>query len=257
MIKIENIKISDIPTLYIYKDPNGPAVESPATIILHGITNGKEANLHYAYLLAEKGFKVFLPDASHHGERGVAFTDKDRTYAIGEIILKSVAELALLKESIVGKYGVNEKEIYLGGISMGAITTFAAISQYSWIKAAFSMMGDPALVAFAKARVAELDEAVQKQFSVAGIERSLQPYDLSLEPEKLAERPLFIWHGDADTVVPMDSEIDFANQVKAAHPKQEIKIVIEKNRGHKVNRYGILALVDWLANLADERKEPS
>ncbi len=249
MIEIENVKINDIPTLFVHKKQNVRTMPSPAVIILHGITNAKEANLHYAYLLAERGFKVFMPDASHHGDRGEAYSDSDRTYAMGDIIVTSVAELALIKASIVAAYGVNENEIYLGGISMGAITTFAAMTQYGWIKGAFSMMGDPALVEFAKAKVSELDEAVQTQFPIAQIEQSLARFDLSLQPEKLRGRPLFIWHGDADVVVPINSVRAFVDQVKIADPQQPIEMVIEQNRGHKVNRFGYLQLVDWLADL--------
>jgi fermentation-respiration switch protein FrsA (DUF1100 family) len=49
----------------------------PFIIFNHGFTSAKEHNLHYAYLLAEKGFRVILPEAIYHGERGQGLTEKN------------------------------------------------------------------------------------------------------------------------------------------------------------------------------------
>lgn len=48
--------------------------ELPLIIFIHGFQSAKEHNLHYAYLLAEKGC-VLLPDVIHHGERGAGLSD--------------------------------------------------------------------------------------------------------------------------------------------------------------------------------------
>lgn len=68
MVIVENHLINRIPLLHIVKK-DAQLETLPFIIFSHGFTSAKEHNLHYAYLLAEKGFRVILPEALYHGER--------------------------------------------------------------------------------------------------------------------------------------------------------------------------------------------
>lgn len=249
MILVEKINIKDIPMLIIGKQDlkNEPL---PGFIFLHGFTSAKEHNLHYAYLLAERGFRVFLPEALMHGERGENYSDKQLAQSFWKIVLTSIKELHDIKRFITENGYVIHDRIALGGTSMGAITTLGALTQYDWIKAGVSMMGNPAYVDFANYQLNQFErQGIDLGISEADkdkIMKDLGKYDLSLQPEKVNNRPLFFWHGEKDTVVPIDGERHFLEGMKEEVESGKIKVVTDKHAGHAVNRKGLLAAIAWL-----------
>ena len=66
IVKEENW--SNIPLLHIV-DETEENSNIPTVIFLHGFTSAKEHNLHYAYNIAKKGFRVLVPEAHLHGVR--------------------------------------------------------------------------------------------------------------------------------------------------------------------------------------------
>src|SRR5690625_5847769 len=62
----------------------------------------------------------------------------------------------------------------------------------------------------------------------------LEQYDLSMQIEKLNDRPLLFWHGDNDAVVPFDHSYTFYDEAKEYYQNQgNIHFIKEANRGHK------------------------
>lgn len=249
MIFVENIAVNAIPVLKIDKR-EFTEQPLPGVIFLHGHTSAKEHNLHYAYLLAEKGFRVFLPDAYMHGERAETFTSQEIYQSFWKIVLKSIAELELLKKQMIERYHVYPDRISLGGTSMGAITTLGALTQYEWIRNAFSMMGDPAYVELAKQQLKQIqhlgfesnwtEEEIQEELT------HLSAFDLSLHPEKLQDRSLFFWHGEKDPIVPMNSAYQFYEKMKENVGENQLSFVSDKRAGHAVSRSGLLDSVNWV-----------
>ena len=68
MIQIHKEIVKGVPLLHVVKAGHEEKM-LPLIFFIHGFTSAKEHNLHFAYLLAEKGFRVVLPDAILHGER--------------------------------------------------------------------------------------------------------------------------------------------------------------------------------------------
>src|SRR5699024_10754819 len=144
---------------------------------------------------------------------------------------------------------LSDGRIGVAGTSMGGITTTAALTQYDWIKTSVVLMGSPKITAFAKTLVTSFkqegdlpvtDEQIEALYS------ELERCDLSLQPEKLKERPLLFWHGQNDPVVPFDHSYTFYDEVKKQYKDSDaIQFIREKNTGHKVSRPAILALVKW------------
>ena len=78
---------------------------------------------------------------------------------------------------------------------------------------------------------------------------TLQTFDLSLQVEKLNERPLLLWHGDNDPTVPFEHSFRFyESTVKVYKDQDKIKFIREKNQGHKVSRMAILETVKWFVS---------
>lgn len=250
MIIVDKKKVANIPLLeVVQKELLDQAI--PTVFFFHGFTSAKEHNLHYAYLLAEKNIRVVLPEADLHGERGQELSKEKLALHFWEIILKNITELAKLKEAYVSIGRTLQNQIGVAGTSMGGITTFGALCKYDWIKVAVSLMGNPAYNQFARYLVNELQSQGHKipysEQQLEGEYQKLLPVDLSMNMEKLNNRPLLFWHGKKDPIVPYTYAYDFYQKVKknySEHPDR-IRFILDHHAGHKVSREGLLATVNW------------
>jgi len=250
MIIVDKKKVANIPLLeVVQKELLDQAI--PTVFFFHGFTSAKEHNLHYAYLLAEKNIRVVLPEADLHGERGRELSKENLALHFWEIILKNITELAKLKEAYVSIGRTLQNQIGVAGTSMGGITTFGALCKYDWIKVAVSLMGNPAYNQFARYLVNELESQGHKipysEQQLEGEYQKLLPVDLSMNMEKLNNRPLLFWHGKKDSIVPYTYAYDFYQKVKenySEHPDR-IRFILDHHAGHKVSREGLLATVNW------------
>lgn len=247
---VDRLYIQDIPIFHIYREEN-EMKQLPFVIFVHGYTSAKEHNLHYAYLLAEKGFRVALPDAKYHGERTEPLTENELNMKFWEIVIHTIHELKVIKDYFVQKQLVNPNAIGVAGTSMGGIITLGALTQYSWIKSAVCLMGSPHYQLFATEQVNKLksegnklpisDEKVKAQ-----IDRLFE-YDLSQNQEALNNRPILFWHGKKDTVVPFVPTYQFYEDIKPMYHQtpENLQFIVDEHAGHKVSRQGVLLAVNW------------
>lgn len=254
MIGIYKQNIRHIPCLFVVdekreKDP------LPLVIYFHGFTSAKEHNLDTAYLLAEKGFRVVLPDSLHHGEREKGISAEDRMLSFWDIVMENVKELELMKHTLDEKGLILSGNIAVAGTSMGGITTAAALTKYSWIKGAAIMMGTPKLTAYFRFLIDHVQKTRKiplTEKEIAAAEEKIQQYDLSQKMDNLYGRPLFLWHGEQDTTIPIHFTEPFVEDAKGFYEnKDRIQWIKEREQGHKVSRKAKLALADWLGNYSD------
>ena len=249
MIGISKQKLGDIPSLVVV-DIDKKTEALPVVVYFHGFTSAKEHNLTIAYLLAEEGYRVVLPDSELHGEREHDNTSElKKQISFWDIVLKNVKELDEIKRALDKAGMILNGRIGVAGTSMGGITTSAALSQYDWIKTAAILMGSPKITTFAKTLVEsfkKLGDLPVTDEQIEALYDELERCDLSLQPEKLNQRPLLFWHGQNDSVVPFDHSYTFYDEVKRDYENKEaIRFIKEKNRDHKVSRVAILETVKW------------
>ncbi len=79
------------------------------------------------------------------------------------------------------------------------------------------------------------------------LRNTLMAYDLSLQPEKLNGRPLFIWHGKQDDVVPFDYTYAFYKQIEPFH--QPLMMLVDEHAGHKVTREAFYKRFNGLSHI--------
>ncbi|MGG3888293.1 prolyl oligopeptidase family serine peptidase [Metabacillus fastidiosus] len=250
MINVEAQHISGIPLLHIVRNELA-SEKTPLVIFIHGFMSAKENNLHYAYLLAEKGMRVVLPEAAYHGERNTGYSNHELSMKFWQIIINEIHELKIVKDHYEQLELVDPNRIGVAGTSMGGITTFGALTQYDWIKAAVSLMGNPKYSTYLEAQIKELrnkgieipltDQELKEQMNI------LQKYDLSMQKDVLNGRPLLIWHGMKDNVVPFVQTYDFYKEIMPMyeHTPEKLCFIADKKADHKVSREGIHATVDW------------
>ena len=180
----------------------------PLIIYYHGWQTAKELVLTQGRKLAAKHFRVLLPDAANHGERKTK-TSEIPSLTFWDSIQTNLYEFGFLVDYfenlglVMGKIGV-------GGISMGGITTCMLLTQHPEIDVATCVMGSPAPIKYREricGHARELGFYLPEDYRY--LTSWLEKYDLSLTPEKVADRPLFFWHGTEDEKVPYAHTADF------------------------------------------------
>lgn len=250
MITVAHEKINEIPFLHI-ADEVQMNKKLPFIMFIHGFTSRKEFNLHYAYLMAEKGFRVVLPEALFHGERSNGLAGQELNMHFWEIILQTITELEQLKNAFAEKQLIDTERVGLAGTSMGGIITLGALSKYPWIKAAVSLMGMPYYVKFALRQIDDLKnngvDIPLTKGELEGLLNKIRELDLSIQPEKLKKRPLLFWHGKKDSVVPFSPAYQFYESIKPFYETQPEKLhfISDDTAGHKVTTPGVLHTVEW------------
>lgn len=188
----------------------------PLIIYYHGWQTSKELVLTQGRKLAQAGFRVLLPDAVNHGERKTAIS-KIPSMTFFESIQGNLFEFGYLLDYF-DKLGLVTEKIAVGGVSMGGITTCMLLTQHANIQAAACVMGSPSPVAYREriqVHARELGFYLPADYEKLLV--WLEIYDLSLQPEKLAQRPLLFWHGRQDEKIPYEQVADFVEKNPAAN----------------------------------------
>ena len=251
MISIVREQLGDIPFLHVSEQSIMNQDNQQTVFFYHGLTSAKDQNLHIAYHLASKGFRVILPDALHHGEREANITGFNRTLMLWEIVMTSISELEGLKNHLVSRGLSDPNRIGVAGTSMGGITTYGALSQYQWIHTAVSLMGSAYYEHFAMLQIDQLkkqglpipDEEVNATLI------SLKPFDLSTQLHALNGRPLMIWHGEKDQVVPSSYSTTLYNELLSDYKSfpDRLALYTEKHTEHVLSRTAFFQLTDWFS----------
>ena len=248
MITIKNETIAAVPALHVVKADLDHKI-LPTIFFFHGYTSAKEHNLHVAYLLAEKGFRIVLPDALHHGKREKTLIGEKRDLSFWEIVLTSIKELEQMKTALVKREIIDGNRVGVIGTSMGAITMYGALAAYDWIKTAVSFMGTAYYETFARAQLSMIEEKgmLLEPKLKERVLNQIKPFDLSAQLDKLAGRPLLIWHGKEDRVVPYPFSEKLYQELLASYEfaPEHLQLVAEDRTDHKVTRLAVLRSVEW------------
>lgn len=248
MIGVYEENINTIPGLVVV-DTEKENEALPMLTYFHGFTSAKEINLPLAYLLADKGYRVVLPDSKYHGEREIEISSTKMQISFWDIVMKNVEELQVIKDYFDEKGLILNDRLGVAGTSMGGITTSAALTQYSWIKVSAVLMGSPKITTYAQTLVSsfrKMGELPITEEMIDQLYEQLKQYDISTQTDKLKDRPLLFWHGESDAVVPFDHSYTFYEEVKKLYKNpNNIQFLKEANQGHKVSRSAILETVKW------------
>jgi len=241
----------NIPLLHIHTENMNE--ETPVVIFLHGFTSAKEHNLHYAYQLVGRGVRVLLPDAKLHGDRSEGLTEMQLSLHFWDIVLNSIHEVEQLYNELKNKKLLLNDKIGISGTSMGGIVTSGCLKRYDWIKTAAVCMGAPSFTKLAEYQLQQFAKnGVNLPMSEEEVQQTnklLAKYDVSLTPDKFAERPVLFWHGELDKTVPFKETYDFYLTLRKYYETnpENLKFLANKKAGHAVSRDGMLAATEWLA----------
>ncbi|AJI81664.1 esterase [Yersinia enterocolitica] len=230
-MSLENINGIEV----IHAAPAGQRQQPLPTIFFyHGYTSSKEVYSYFAYAFAQAGFRTIAPDADRHGARFDG-NETQRLSHFWEILKSNIDELPGLKQHYQQAGLIDGDRMGVAGASLGGMTALGAFARYPWVSVAADFMGSGYFTSLAHALFPPLDAG--RELSPAQLERRLAPladYDLSHQLEKIAERPLLVWHGEADDVVPAAESARLVQALRVSRRDNHLTYLTEAGIGHKI-----------------------
>lgn len=247
-IGIHKRDIKGIPTLEVVpEEMEGKPLA--CVLYFHGFTSAKEHNLPFAYMLAERGYRVLLPDSKHHGERYVKMSEEDLQLSFWTIVHQNIQEGEILHEYLQEYNLLLNNRIGVAGTSMGGITASSMLTTYDWIQAIAVFMGTAKTTTYAKRQLEQVKNSgvLLPEKDTKEILQAIEATDLSKHLDKMNGKPVYMWHGEKDAVIPFTLAEEFYERVNQEE-KNNMQIVFEQdeNAGHKVSRKAFLTGADWI-----------
>lgn len=163
----------------------------PCVVFYHGFTSSKWVYSYFAVALAHAGFRVIMPDADSHGARYDG-DEARRLQRFWPILLDSFEAFPALREAIVGQGWLAEGRLAVAGASMGGMAALGIAARHPEVACAASLMGSGFFTTLS-----------QTLFPSPGFLTScLAAWDVAPHLATLANRPLMLWHGEDDDIVP-------------------------------------------------------
>lgn len=224
---VQKRMIQTIPVLEVVEERHRFA-KVPVLIYYHGWQTAKELVLTQARKLAQQGLRVLLPDALHHGARKTEVSPIPG-FTFWSSIQANLLEYQLLID-FCQKQRLLSDEIYIGGVSMGGITTCMLMTRHPEIKAAACVMGTPQPGVYRDRIFGYAKERGLFSEDWPLCYRWLDAFDLSQHPERLARRPMLFWHGYEDEKIPVSEVLAFQKQVTGQSYAERVQFLFAEEK---------------------------
>ncbi len=239
---VSEIELAGIPCLWVKPNNN----EIAATVILyHGWSSYKEYLQFFASTISQYGYQVILPDLLHHGERGILnYADVNvQITNFWPIITQTVVESKDLIDSVVKTCNADINKLAVIGESLGGFSAAGVFAHNTFIKCLVNLNGSCAW-----------EKAEEVFGNVLGMPPKkedlslIRKYDPILHKDKLNLRPMLLIHGTPDTVVPIESQKYFYNQILPIYGEsnEDLKFVEISRLNHYITINMTEDTVNWL-----------
>lgn len=212
----------------------------PTVFFYHGWESRKERVLEHGYSLAQAGYRAILPEAYNHGERRAESESAQDPMNFWQVVAASVKEFQVIADFYITANKTLPDRIGVAGLSMGGITTSAILTQYDYVKSASILMGSPSPIKFTKwlfenykIEGKSIYDTLDEELIESRL-NELAPISLNLQPEKMAGRPIYFWHGAADAIVPAAITQQFVEENKNKEYGKNMRFELTAGIGHTV-----------------------
>lgn len=206
----------------------------PTLLFYHGFCSSKAVYAYFGVALAQAGFRVILPDADRHGARfdcNVAF----RLSHFWEIMKTSIDELPELEAALRGQGLVEAARFAVAGASMGGMTALGAMARYSHLTSVACLMGSGYYMSLSRTLFPPLEvKSPDDEACFAERMAPLADYDIRHQLARVANRPLLVWHGEADEVVPAEESARLERSLREAELDAHLTYLTEPGVGHRI-----------------------
>lgn len=194
MIELKTQRLGDHEILHAF--PAGMREQPlPVVIFYHGFTSSKLVYSYFAVALAQVGFRVVMPDAPDHGSR-FSGDEQARLGQFWQILQGSLGEFSALSDALYQAGLVDDERLAVAGASMGGMTALGIMARHPEVKCVASLMGSGYFSTLSQTLFPP------KAQDIDAVQASLAGWDVTHALPHLADRPLLLWHGEADDIVP-------------------------------------------------------
>lgn len=147
-------------------------------------------------------------------------------------MLDSCQEFAALREAISNQGWLEEGRLAVVGASMGGMTALGILARHPDIKCGASLMGSGYFMSLSRTLFPSPDFPAE-----------LAEWDVTHQLEKLAMKPLLLWHGEDDDVVPAAETFRLQQALRGAG--LDAKLICEWQAGvrHRITPEALSATV--------------
>lgn len=213
----------------------------PTLFFYHGFLSSKLVYSYFAVALAQAGFRVIMPDAYQHGMRFNG-DENQRTGQFWHILKSSIDEFSTLHQLAQEKAWIADDKIAVAGASMGGMTALGIMARYSEVRAVACLMGSGYFTSLAHTLFPpRLEERVQ---AIA----ALAHYDIEHQLVSIGNRPLLLWHGEEDDVVPVAETQRLQHALTARQLDNQLTYLLEPGVKHRITPLALSATTAFFEN---------
>ncbi|MSU00410.1 alpha/beta fold hydrolase [Tissierella pigra] len=238
----DKIKIGEIPAILFR--PKDERELIPTIIFYHGWSSNKEIQRIRGFILASVGYQVIIPDAIYHGERKALdnYGGENAAKYFWDIIFSNIEESYSIINEIILNYNGDPKRIGVMGHSMGGITAAGVFTHNPNLKTLAVLNGSCGWQ--------DSNNRFKEFLEVDSYERELEEKVNKMDPMNnlnlLIDRPIILLHGDSDTLVPIESQELFYENLKPLYNhKEKLKIMKYLNLNHFVTTDMMEQSIAW------------
>lgn len=235
MIELEIRRLGDREIVHAF--PSGRGEKAlPVVVFYHGFTSSKLVYSYFAVALAQAGFRVVMPDAPDHGAR---FTGDERARLgqFWQILHGSLTEFAGLRDALYQAGLVADDRLAVAGASMGGMTALGIMTRHPEVKSVACLMGSGYFTSLSK--------TLFPPHESAEIEALLADWEVARALPRVADRPLLLWHGDADDVVPPGETFRLQQALQHEGLDGNLTCLWEAGVRHRITPTALDATVDF------------
>lgn len=219
----------------------------PCVVFYHGFTSSKLVYSYFAVALAQAGFRVIMPDAPDHGARFSGNAER-RLRQFWQILQGNLEEFAALRDALHQSNLIEENRLAVGGASMGGMTALGIMTRHPEVRCVASLMGSGYFTSLARTLFPPLEVTnAAQQETFDAILAPLAKWEVTDQLERVADRPLLLWHGEADDVVPAAESFRLRQALADEQRDARLTTLWEAGVAHRITPQALEATVGFFS----------
>jgi len=219
----------------------------PCVVFYHGFTSSKLVYSYFAVALAQAGFRVIMPDAPDHGARFSGNAER-RLRQFWQILQGNLEEFAALRDALHQRNLIEDNRLAVGGASMGGMTALGIMTRHPEVRCVASLMGSGYFTSLARTLFPPLEVTnVAQQETFDAILAPLAKWEVTDQLERVADRPLLLWHGEADDVVPAAESFRLQQALADEQRDARLTTLWEAGVAHRITPQALEATVGFFS----------
>lgn len=224
---------------FLHATPSGAGeAPLPTLFFYHGFLSSKWVYSYFAVALAGAGFRVIMPDADQHDVR-FRGDERYRLTHFWSILRNSIDEFPALLQLATERGWIKEGRAGVAGASMGGMTALGIMARNPQVQAVASLMGSGYFTSLSQTLFPP-DVAQREE-----VNSLLLDYEVTTRLTAISQRPLLLWHGTEDDVVPASDTVRLQQALISSGQADNLTCLLESGVKHRITPYALSATTDF------------